>query len=209
MELALSALAAGAGEIGAGAAAAGAAGIAEAGAGAAAVGAGAAGAGAAAGGGSLLAALGSSPVTSILSGASTAVSVLMKLNAGEINAKQAEFKATEAQNEAIGEQATQAQRATAIKRSLLKTLGENDVAYAASGIDTSYGEAATTRDRATDRAYSDIAVDQATSGARVAGYDARSAAYNRMARSYRTGSLLDAFAPAGHGAAQAGRRGVA
>lgn len=175
-------------------------------AGGAAAGAAAAGT-AAAGGGTLLGFLGSASTLSLLAGGLTAVSVLQKLNAGELQAQQAEFKAREAKIEGIGEQAAGASRAAALKRNLLKVLGENDVAYAASGIDLSYGEAASARTRETDRAEDELSIDRATTAARMAGYDARAAAYGRMSRGYRAGSLLDAVVTGGEGVLRAGRRG--
>jgi hypothetical protein len=216
MELALTALAsfgtagaAATGAAGVGAAAAGVAGTA-AGTGALATGATltAGAAGAAAGGGGLLAALGGASTLSLLSGGLTAVSVLQKLNQGEMQAQQAEFKAKEAANEAIGEEAAGANRAATLKRNLVKVLGENDLAYAASGIDLSYGEAASAGQRATDRAYGELSTDRATTSARIAGYDARTASYSTLARRTRTASLLDAVVTGGEGIARQARRGV-
>lgn len=192
MELALSALASFGGT---------AAGTAAAGAGVA------GGVGAAAGGGGLLGFLGASPVLTVLAGGATALSVMQQLHAGNLKAEEAEFKSIEAKNEAIGAQAEGARRAAAIKRNLLTVLGENDVAYAASGIDISYGEAAGSRARTRARADDELSVDRATTDARAAGFGARSLAYDRMARGYREGALLGALATGAQGLTRIARRG--
>lgn len=161
-----------------------------------------------AGASSLIGALGSAPVLTALAGATTAVSVIQQLRQGDMKAEQAQIESQVARSEAIGEQATGAQRSATIQRAMLRTLGENDVAYAASGIDISYGEAATTRDRTLERGYSELSIDRSTSDARAAGYGARSIAYDRMSRQYRSGATLAALATAGEGLMRMGRRGV-
>lgn len=200
MEIALTALA----SLGTAAAGAGAA----AGVGEAALLAGTGAAAGAAGGAAAGFSLGSTAL-SILSGASTAVSVLQTLNAGSAKADAAALHAREAEIEGVGAQAAGQVRQARLKRELLRTLGENDVAYAASGVDLGYGEAAGTRSRMLERGEREIAIDEATTEAQVAGYGARSAGYNRLARQYRRGSLLSAVANAGEGVARAYRRGVA
>lgn len=167
----------------------------------------AAGFNAASAGGGLLSFLGTSPVLGILSGASSAVSILQTLRAGGQKSELADLQAMEAQTEGIGEQAAGAQRSARLKKELLRTLGENDVAFAASGVDLGYGAAADSRARSRDDAYGEIAIDRATTNARVAGFEARRISYERMSRRARSTSLLTAFGQGLEGVAKLARRG--
>lgn len=136
----------------------------------------------------------SSPILSVLSGASSAVSVMQQLRSGEMTAENYELKAAEARAESAGAEAEHRTRARNIKRELLATLGENDVAFAGSGIDLSYGIAADRRAGDTKDAYGEIEVDRATTDAQRAMYDLRDRAYRRFARTSRSGAGLGALA---------------
>lgn len=174
-----------------------------------AAGAGTAAGTAAAAGAGLSAFLGSSPVLSILGGAATAVSVLQQMQAGDMQAQQYEVQAMGARNEAIGEQAAGASRSAKLRAELMRTLGENDVAFAASGIDISAGEAATRASRTRDTAWGEISIDRASTDARVAGLRGREVAFRQMASGTRRGALLQAVGTGLQGAARVSLRGTA
>lgn len=128
----------------------------------------------------------------ILKGGASVLSILGGLQAA--NAKSDEYKAAAAEADAqkITEQAQGLQRTTALKRELLSSVGESDVAYAASGVDISSGVAAEARDYAGKRADQEIMIDQADTEGRISSLDARKKAYKRMARGARIGGLLSA-----------------
>lgn len=165
-----------------------------------------AGASMAAGGG-LLSSFFSSPVLSILTGATSAVSAIQSLQQGNLKAQDAEFKAAVTRNEAMGAQAEGLAKKSAINRELLKTLGEDDVAYAASGVDLGSGAAAGARSHAISLAADEASMNDASTRARVTGYEAQALNYDRMSRQYRSGAMLGALASFGGTLISAAKRG--
>lgn len=146
-------------------------------------------AGAAAAGGGL----GSTALT-ILQGFAGATSLLAGLNASNQEADALIAKSTEATTEAIREEAAGAKRVTELKREMLKVMGENDVAFAAGGVDISAGVAADTRAETRKRGSREITIDRADTDAKAAALRARALGYRRAARSRREGGVLGAIA---------------
>jgi hypothetical protein len=149
-----------------------------------------AGAGAAAAGGLASA---SSGVLSVLQGVSATLGILGQIGAGNAASNQAKDAANQAELESGQEQLKQTQRQTVMKRELARVLGENDVTFAAAGIDLSSGIAQSAAANATKRATDEISVDRADSDFRRALLKQRATGFRSQAKSARGGALLSAI----------------
>jgi hypothetical protein len=144
------------------------------------------GAGAAAGGGIT--------ASGLLSGVATVGGVLGALAAGAAQSESYKAQAFTSDMEAENEAAQSFQRTTAMKRELARILGENDVNYAAAGIDISGGVAADARSAAERRAAQEISIDRSMSDAKRGMLRAQAASYRRLAAQARTAGLFNAIA---------------
>lgn len=144
-------------------------------------------AGAASGGFSL-----GSTALSVLQGAAGVGSMLTAIGTGQQTAASYRDQAAVADAEGTNEQIKGLQRQTEMKRQLAKVLGENDVAFAAAGVDIGAGIAAEGRQTAETRAASELTVDRSIVDARVAMQRARAAGYRRMASSAETSGWIGA-----------------
>lgn len=130
---------------------------------------------------------------SILNGVATAAGVMSTLAAGKAEAAGYRTQAAQADFDAKQEQVDGVRRTTRLKQALLQALGENDVAYAASGIDLGTGVAANNRANAEKLAATEISIDRNTTDARSAMLRGRSAAYLKLASSAQSGALFKAI----------------
>jgi len=121
--------------------------------------AGAAAPAAAGGFGSLLSS-GASIFGTILSGGLGLVSAMSAARAGKQEELDAIGKAKDAEMEASQERLDGDRRAADLRRGLLKELGERDVAYAASGVDLSFGTPVIARAQADEDAARALAADR-------------------------------------------------
>ncbi|NUR12357.1 MAG: hypothetical protein HOQ20_11020 [Bradyrhizobium sp.] len=146
------------------------------------------------GGGAAAAATGGATAAG-LSGAQTLVGVLSAI--GTLGAGFASAQASKDQADAVELQAGQdkvqdTQRQTQMKRTLLQVLGENDVTFAAAGIDISGGIAQDAKQTATKRAVDELTIDRRDSDFRMALAKMRAQGYRRQASSTIGGALLGA-----------------
>ncbi|WP_143199915.1 hypothetical protein [Bradyrhizobium sp. NAS80.1] len=172
-------------------------------AGAASAGASAAGATATAGA-SLFSA---SSAFSILSGASTVLSVLNANRAGEAKAAALNAQADDADTQTQIEQIQSTARQTSLKKALVQQLGERDVATAASGIDLSFGTPAIARRQDVTDSERALSIDQDTTDTRIARLRERAANYRIQAQQASAGGLGTAAALALEGGAKLLKRG--
>ncbi|WP_336800484.1 hypothetical protein [Kaistia sp. MMO-174] len=172
--------------------------------GAAASGAGASAAAAGTGLGSFLT---GSTGLSILSGVATVGSALSSLAGGKQEAAGLRMQADQANFDARQEEVEGVRRTTKLKRALLQALGENDVAYAASGIDLGSGVAEDNRANAEKLAATEISIDRSTTEARAAMYRSRAASFTRLASSAESSSLLKALGIGAEGGLRLLQRG--
>jgi hypothetical protein len=143
-------------------------------------------AGAASGGSGLFSA------SSLLSGVATAGGVLAAIGAGRAQSESYKAQAFTSKMEADNEQVAGLQRQTAMKRELARILGENDVNYAASGIDLSGGVAKEARDTAEAQAAREINIDRSMTDAKRGMLRAGAATYRRMAKQAKTTGFFNA-----------------
>lgn len=129
----------------------------------------------------------------ILSGIATAASVLGTLTAGVSEAGMLDQQASEARIDAGQQQLQSQQRANDLRRELFKVLGENDVAFAAAGIDVGGGIAQSSRADATRMANRELTIERRDDDMRRAMLRARAQGLNRAAGATRGGALLKAI----------------
>lgn len=105
-------------------------------------------------------------------------------------------QANEADLQASQEKLDSQQRQNRISRELARVLGQNDVTYAAAGIDLTGGIAATQAQDAKKRAAAEITIDRRDTDFRAAQYRARAAGLRDRARSERGAGLIGALGTA-------------
>lgn len=130
---------------------------------------------------------------SALQGVMTAVSVLGAIGQGLSAASESREMAAQAELQAGQEKVAGLQRQNQIRRSLAQVLGENDVAFAAAGIDISHGIADQARSTAHKRAAQEISIDRQDADFRAAMHRMRASGYRRRARGQVGGALLGAL----------------
>jgi hypothetical protein len=150
---------------------------------------GAAGAGAVAGaagtaaGGS--AGIGLSTIGSILQGTATLMGIMSGMDSANIEADNLELQALDAETEKSNELLQGIERRGSINRALLDAIGAQDVAYAASGSDSSFGTAKIARGEAFREADTALSSSNATETSRMSRLTERARNYRNMARKSR------------------------
>jgi hypothetical protein len=145
--------------------------------------------------------------TSILGGTATAFSALAQLRAGREQADSLRRQAADATFEATQEEILGQRREVGLKDELTSSLGSISAAYAAAGIDLSYGAAETARGRAESKFDQEITLDRATTDMRKSRLYQRANSYLTMARQAKSSSVLQAAATAAGGAFRIANRG--
>jgi hypothetical protein len=161
--------------------------------------------GAGAGLGATLAGAGSL-LSSILSGTATVAGMMGAQASAEESARTLTAQAMDARSEQDIERLRGGERRDSLRRALLQTLGERDVAAAASGVDLSFGTPAIARDEAERDAERALATDRSTEDLRVARLQERESEFLRAASSTKRAGRLKAFGLGAQGVASATRR---
>lgn len=162
-------------------------------------------------GGSAAATGASSGVLSGLQAFTTVLSALGTIGAGAAAAQQSRDMADQTELQAGQDKVEATQRQTQMKRTLLEVLGENDVSFAAAGIDLNGGIAQSSRAAAEKRASEELTIDRRDQDFRSALYKVRAQGLRRRASSQMGGALLGALgqvAGVGIDLAQRGGGGV-
>jgi hypothetical protein len=145
--------------------------------------------------------------STILQGGATVAGVLGAVGAGQEQSRNLMAQAADARTEQDIEKIRGTERRDGLKRSLLQTLGERDVAAAASGIDLSFGTASIARNEAQRDAESALTMDQSTEDFRVARLEERANEFTRSAKAAKRSGLIKAVGLGVTGAASINRRG--
>lgn len=132
-------------------------------------------------------------LASILQGTATVLGVVSAIGAGDAEAAQAEMAASDAESEQSIETLQGINRRTSIKRQMADALGAQDVAYAASGVDLSFGTARAARKDAYREADLGLSTSTGTEMTRVSRLAERAANYRSAAKTARRMSYLNAF----------------
>lgn len=137
--------------------------------------------------------------TSILGGTATAFSALSSLRAADQQSAAYRSQAADAMLEATNEEIQGRRRELGLKAEAAGKLGDISAAYAAAGIDLSYGAAESARGRVETRADQELTIDRATTDMRKARLVSRAGSYLGMAREARASGVLQAAATAAGG----------
>lgn len=149
------------------------------------------GAGAAAGAAATTAATGIS-LTGILQGMATALGIATTLAGASADADQMEAAAIDAERESDLENLQGVQRRASIRREMADALAAQDVAYAASNVDLSFGTAAAARKDALREGDLATAMDAGTQMTRQSRLSERAANYRAGAKRARRMGFLNA-----------------
>lgn len=128
-----------------------------------------------------------------LSGLATALSVLGTIGSGVSAFAQSNAMANQVELQSGQEQLQSQQRQTEQKRALMQVLGENDVTFAAAGIDLTGGIAAGARAKATKDATSQISIERQDSDFRATLAKLRAKGYRQQGAGQIGGALLGAL----------------
>ncbi len=133
-----------------------------------------------------------STFASILQGGLGLVGAMSAIRAGSAQADAYRSQAADTRLDVTQEQIDATNRETSLRKGLLKSLGERDVAYAASGLDLSFGTPATARAQAADDAQQAVEQDQTTSDLRQSRLRARADTLDALAGDAESASWLKA-----------------
>jgi hypothetical protein len=124
---------------------------------------------------------GASTFASILQGGAGLLGAMAAVRSGNAQSDALKQSALDAEQDrtAAGIDATNQQ--TGLRRALIQSLGERDVAYAASGVDTSFGTPAVARQQAEADTSNALTQNQDEAAARAARLTARAASYRQAA----------------------------
>lgn len=166
------------------------------GGGAAAAGAGAATgafAGAAASGAATGAAASGFSLASILQGTATVLGVVSAIGAGNAQATQNELAASDAEGDQKLETLQGISRRTSIRKQMAEALGAEDVAYAGSGVDLSFGTAQAARKDAYREADLGLETSNGTEVTNISRLAERAASYRAAAKTSRRMGIFNAL----------------
>lgn len=138
------------------------------------------------------AATGGISFATILQGGLGLLSAVSAINAGNAQADSLEAQAEDAKREQPLETLQGIARRASIKRDMMDAVGKQDVAYAASGTDLSFGTPSVARREAFREADLALETDNGTQQTRQARLQEREANYLKMARKARQGGIFDA-----------------
>jgi hypothetical protein len=124
-------------------------------------------------------------ISLVLSGIATVVGVVATMDAAEQDAQAQDMQAIDAEREQPLESLQGINRRTGIKRELMAALGAQDTAYAASGVDLSFGTARQARQDAFREADLALTTDSGTQMTRQGRLAERAANYRSAAKATR------------------------
>lgn len=131
-------------------------------------------------------------LASILSGTATALSIASGIGAANTEADALNAAAIDAEREQALETLQGIGRRSSIRREMMDAVGAQDTAYAASGVDLSFGSATQARRDAFRQADLALTTDTGTEFTRLNQLSERAASYRRQARRTRGVGLLEA-----------------
>jgi len=131
-------------------------------------------------------------LSSLLQGTATVLGMVQSINAGKADAEAANAAADDAAREVPLETLQGITRRTALKKEMMNSIGQQDVAYAASGVDLSFGTPLQARTEAFREADLGLTSDVGTEQARVGRLQEREAEYRKRAKRARQSGLFNA-----------------
>lgn len=145
-------------------------------------------------------------LSTILQGGATVLGLVSSIAAGAADRDQAEMMAADAEAEQSLETLKGIERRRSLKLATLEAIGEMDAAYAASGVDLSFGTAAQARQDALREADLGFTAESGTTMTRLARLTERAASYRAMGkRAMRAGVISGLAGALSSGASIVGR----
>lgn len=132
-------------------------------------------------------------LATILQGTASVLGLVASISAGNADAAQAELAAADAEREQATETLSGIDRRRSLLAGLRDALGAQDVAYAASGVDLSFGTAAQARTDAFREADLGLTSDTGTEMTRGARLMERAANYRSAAKRAKIGGFINGF----------------
>lgn len=139
------------------------------------------------------AATGGFSLSSLLQGTATLLGAVSAIGAGEAEADLLEAKAIDAEAQVPLETLQGIQRRASIKRELMDSIGSQDTAFAASGVDLSFGTPGVARREAFREADLGLTSDAGTQETRQNRLHERSRSFRRSARRARKRGFVNAI----------------
>lgn len=139
-------------------------------------------------------------LSSLLQGTATVFGVVNSINAGNADAEAANLAADDAAREVPLETLQGITRRTALKKEVMDSVGQQDVAYAASGVDLSFGTPMQARKDAFRQVDLGITSDIGTEQTRVGRLLEREANYRKRAKRAKAAGFADALTIGAKGA---------
>jgi hypothetical protein len=124
-------------------------------------------------------------LSTILQGTASVLGLVASIGAGAAEADMLEAQAIDAEREKPLETLQGISRRQSIRRQMADAIGAQDVAYAASGVDLSFGTARAARRDAFREADTALAVDMGNEETRISRLSERAASYRRAAKTAR------------------------
>lgn len=131
-------------------------------------------------------------LSSLLQGGLTVLGVVSEISAGKADAEAANQAAEDAKSEKQLESLQGIERRSSIKRAMNDAIGAQDVAYAASGVDLSFGTAKQARQEAFRETDYATTSDVNTQQVRASRLDERFANYKSAAKRARLNGFMNA-----------------
>lgn len=128
----------------------------------------------------------------LLQGTATVLGMASSVAAGNADAEAATLAADDAAREVPLETLQGIKRRSSIKQEMMDRIGDQDVAYAASGVDLSFGTPGQARKEAFRQGDLGLESDTGTEQTRVARLQEKEAAYRKRAARARSGGWFDA-----------------
>lgn len=150
---------------------------------------------------------GGSMFANILQGGMGLVGAMSAVREGDAKASALRAQAEDARFDARTEEINTINRQASLRRDLAQALGKRDVAYAASGVDLSFGTPDVARDQALDDANRALTGEQADADMRAGRLRERATQYRRMADDARTAGRTKALLSIGEAGLGMARRG--
>ncbi|HEU0095208.1 MAG TPA: hypothetical protein VFQ52_02050 [Rhizomicrobium sp.] len=132
-------------------------------------------------------------LSTLLQGGATVLGMAQAISAGNAQAEAYELEAQDAERQKPLETLQGISRRTALKRAAADAIGDQDVAYASSGVDLSFGTPAQARSDALRELDMGVTVDNGTQETRQVRLDERARNYRRMAGRAKSAGIFDAL----------------
>lgn len=136
--------------------------------------------------------LGSTALT-ILQGGVGLMGAMSSIRAGQAQAAAYRMAGADARLQAGNEQIAATEKETSLRKALVASLGERDVAYAASGVDLSFGTPTVARGQAIDEASRAMSTARTASDMRRTQHLAKAAGYDALASDAEAAGSAKAF----------------